>query len=62
MLRARRRPDRGPAAEAAFAAGVISSIEVAQELLEVAVEIDGDAQYLAADAAIGALDHAHYPA
>src|SRR5215208_3116377 len=46
------------AVEHALVAGVVGSIEAAQQLLELDMRVDGDAEYLAADAAVEALDHA----
>jgi hypothetical protein len=48
----------GPAVEHALAAGVVGGIEAAQQPLEVAVGVDGDAQHLAANAAVEALGQA----
>ena len=42
----------------ALAPGVVGRVEVAQRLLQDAVRIDVDAEYLAADAAVEAFDHA----
>ena len=46
------------AIEHALPAGVVGGVEAAQQLLEIPVRIDGNAQHLAADAAIEALHHA----
>jgi hypothetical protein len=46
------------AVQHALAAGVVGGVEAAQQMLEVAVGMDGDAQHLAADPAVEALHHA----
>ncbi len=46
------------AVEHALAAGVVGGVEAAQQLLELLVGPDGDAEHLAADAAVEALHHA----
>ncbi len=45
------------AARHALPAGVVGGVEADQELLQVAVAGDGDAQHLALDAAVEALRH-----
>jgi hypothetical protein len=46
------------AVEHALAEGVVGGVEPAQELLEVTVRVNGDAQHLPADPTIKALHHA----
>ena len=47
-----------PAAQHTLAAGVVGGVEAAQQLLELAMGPEGDAEHLGADAAVEALDHA----
>lgn len=46
------------AVECALSPCVVGGVEAAQQLLELAVRVDGDAQHLGTDAAVEALDHA----
>ena len=48
---------RGLALQHALAAGIVSSIEAAQQLLELPMRMNGDAEHFGADAAVEALDH-----
>jgi hypothetical protein len=52
---------RGRAVEDALTAAIVGGVAAAQQLFELGVRVDGDAEHLAADAAVEAIDHAIRP-